>query len=249
MFKTVREDIQTVFAKDPAARSMAEVILFYPGLHALWFHRLAHFLWQHKLRLLARILSHINRFLTGIEIHPEARIGRRFFIDHGAGVVIGETAEIGDNVLLYQGVVLGGTTLEKKKRHPTLGNNVVMGTGAVALGAITIGDDAKIGSGSVVVKSVPPGATVVGVPGRVVEDRRQPLVDLEHGRLPDPVAEAIRLVLREQDKLEERLKRLESASGLATHRDELGKKRRKMERELSQGGRLSRKKAEDTTNE
>ena len=249
MFKTLREDIQTVFSKDPAARSMVEVILFYPGLHALWFHRLAHFFWKHKLRFLARFVSHASRFLTGIEIHPGAKIGRRFFIDHGAGVVIGETAEIGDNVLLYQGVVLGGTSLEKKKRHPTLGNNVVMGTGAVALGAITIGDDAKIGSGSVVVKSVPPGATVVGVPGRVVEERRHPLVDLEHGRLPDPVAEAIRLVLKEQDKLEERLKRLESSIGLATHRDALGKKRRKMERELNQGERISRKKAEDTENE
>lgn len=197
MFKTLREDIQTVFTKDPAARSVAEVILCYPGLHALWFHRLAHFLWQHKLKLLARTLSHINRFLTGIEIHPGAKIGRRFFIDHGAGVVIGETSEIGDNVLLYQGVVLGGTTLEKRKRHPTLGNNVEMGSGAIALGPITIGDGARIGSGSVVIKSVPPGATVVGIPGKTVEDRRKPLMDLEHGKLPDPVAEAIKLVLEE----------------------------------------------------
>ena len=235
MFKTLREDIQTVFTKDPAARNIAEVLSCYPGLHALWFYRLAHFLWQHKLRLLARILSHTNRFLTGIEIHPGARIGQRFFIDHGAGVVIGETAEIGDNVLLYQGVVLGGTTLEKKKRHPTLGNNVVMGTGAVALGAITIGDGARIGSGSVVIKSVPPGATVVGIPGRTVEDRRKPLTDLEHGKLPDPVAEAIRLVLKEQDKLEERLKKLESSSGIVSQ-DELREKRRKIEREFSQGG-------------
>ena len=236
MFKTLREDIQTAFAKDPAARSVAEVIFCYPGLHALWLHRLSHFLWQHKLRLLARLLSHINRFLTGIEIHPGARIGRRFFIDHGAGVVIGETAEIGDDVLLYQGVVLGGTTVEKKKRHPTIGNNVVMGTGAVALGAITIGDSTVIGSGSVVVKSVPPGATVVGIPGRIVKDRREPFIDLEHGKLPDPVAEAIRLVLKEQDKLEERLKRLESSSGIVAHQDKLRKRRRKIERELSQGG-------------
>lgn len=235
MFKTLREDIRTVFTKDPAARSIAEVLSCYPGLHALWFHRLARFLWQHKLRLLARILSHTNRFLTGIEIHPGARIGRRFFIDHGAGVVIGETAEIGDNVLLYQGVVLGGTTLEKKKRHPTLGNNVVMGTGSVALGAITIGDGARIGSGSVVIKSVPPGATVVGIPGRTVEDRQKPLKDLEHGKLPDPVAEAIRLVLKEQDKLEERLKKLESSSGIVSQ-DELREERKKIEREFSQGG-------------
>ena len=216
MFKTLREDIQTVFAKDPAARSTLEVLFFYPGLHALWFHRLAHFLWRHKLRFLARLLAHINRFLTGIEIHPGARIGRRFFIDHGAGVVIGETAEIGDDVLLYQGAVLGGTTLKKGKRHPTIGNNVVMGTGAVALGAIAIGDRARVGAGSVVIKSVPPGATVVGIPGRIAEDHRKPLMDLEHGNLPDPVAEAVRFVLREQDKLEERLRILESASGIAS---------------------------------
>ncbi len=233
MFKTLREDIQTVFAKDPAARSAAEVILCYPGLHALWFHRLAHFLWQHKLKLLARTLSHINRFLTGVEIHPGAKIGRRFFIDHGAGVVIGETSEIGDNVLLYQGVVLGGTTLEKRKRHPTLGNNVEMGSGAIALGPITIGDSARIGSGSVVIKSVPPGATVVGIPGKTVEDRRKPLMDLEHGNLPDPVAEAIKLVLEEQDKLEERLKRLEKSSGIAVTKDELKKERKKIERDLT----------------
>jgi serine O-acetyltransferase len=180
-------------------------------------------------------LSHISRFLTGIEIHPGARIGRRFFIDHGAGVVIGETAEIGDDVLLYQGVVLGGTTLEKKKRHPTLGNNVVMGAGAVALGAVTIGDGVRVGSGSVVVKSVPPWATVVGVPGKIVKDSREHLIDLEHGKLPDPVAEAIRLVLKEQDRLEERLNRLESISGLIAAKDELRKEREKIEQEFGQG--------------
>jgi len=236
MFKTLREDIQTVFAKDPAAKSVLEVVFCYPGLHALWSHRLAHFLWQHKLRFLARFVSHISRFLTGIEIHPRAIIGRRFFIDHGAGVVIGETAEIGDDVLIYQGVVLGGTTLKKEKRHPTIGNNVVMGSGAVALGAITIGDGARIGAGSVVVKSVSPGATVVGIPGRMVEDRHKPLTDLEHGKLPDPVAEAIRLVLREQDKLEERLRRLESSSGLVIPEDELRDKREEIVRKFSQGG-------------
>ncbi len=236
LFKTLREDIQTVFAKDPAARGTLEVIFCYPGLHALWLHRLAHFLWQHKLKLLARIMSHINRFLTGIEIHPGAKIGRRFFIDHGAGVVIGETTEIGDDVLMYQGVVLGGTTLEKKKRHPTIGNNVEMGTGAIALGAITIGDGARIGSGSVVIKSVPAGATVVGIPGRVVEDRQQPLADLEHGKLPDPIAEAIRLVLEEQEKSAERLKRLEGLSGLVVLKDELKDRKREIVREFSQGG-------------
>ncbi len=236
MLKTLKEDIRIVFAKDPAARGVAEVIFCYPGLHALWFHRLAHFLWRHKLRFPARFGSHISRFLTGIEIHPGAKIGRRFFIDHGAGVVIGETTEIGDDVLIYQGVVLGGTSLKKEKRHPTIGNNVVMGTGAVALGAITIGDGARIGSGSVVVKSVPPGATVVGIPGRIVEDRHKPLIDLEHGKLPDPVAEAIRLVLRGQEELGERLKKLEGLSGLVVPEDELRDRRREIAREFSQGG-------------
>lgn len=235
MFKTLREDIQTIFAKDPAARSTLDVIFCYPGLHALWLHRVAHFLWQHRLQFLARLLSHISRFLTGIEIHPGARIGKRFFIDHGAGVVIGETAEIGDDVLLYQGVVLGGTTLKRGKRHPTIGNNVVMGTGAVALGAIAIGDRARIGAGSVVVKSVPLGATVVGIPGRITGDHQKPLMDLEHGNLPDPVAEAVRFILREQDKLEERLKILESASGIASPTDELQEKIM-IEAAFSQGG-------------
>ena len=211
----MREDIRTVFAEDPAANSALEVFFCYPGLHAIWFHRIEHFLWRHRLRFLARLLAHISRFLTGIEIHPGAKTGRRFFIDHGSGVVIGETAEIGDDVLLYQGVILGGTSLKKGKRHPTLGNGVVMGASSVALGAITLGDGCKIGSGSVVVKSVPPRATVVGIPGRVVEDRkRERIVDLEHGDLPDPVAEAIKLVLNEHSELEQRLRRLENASGI-----------------------------------
>ncbi len=235
MFRLLREDIQTVFARDPAARSWLEVISCYPGLHALWLHRISHFLWRQKLRFLARFLSHINRFLTGIEIHPGASIGHRFFIDHGAGVVIGETAEIGDDVLIYQGVVLGGTTLEKKKRHPTIGNNVVIGSGAIALGAITIGDGARVGSGSVVVKSVPPGTTVVGIPGRIVEDRHKPAIDLEHGKLPDPVAEAVSLVLAEQKNLKERLERLESLSGIVAAEDKLKQKRVQIEREFSQG--------------
>lgn len=236
MLNTLREDIKTVFTKDPAARSIAEVIFCYPGLHALWLYRPAHFLWQHKFRFLARLLSHLNRFLTGIEIHPGARIGRRFFIDHGAGVVIGETAEIGDDVLMYQGAVLGGTTLVRGKRHPTIGDRVVIGTGAVVLGAVTVGDGARIGSGSVVVKSVPPGATVVGVPGRIVEDGRKPLAELEHARLPDPVAEAIRLVLGEQDRLKGRLKRLEDLGGILYNEDEPVDKRREIEKEFSQGG-------------
>jgi len=235
LFMTLREDIRTVFTKDPAARSVAEVVFCYPGLHALWLHRLANFLWRHHLRLLARMFSSCNRFFTGIEIHPGAKIGRRFFIDHGAGVVIGETAEIGDDVLLYQGVVLGGTSLKKGKRHPTLDNNVVVGAGAIVLGAITIGDGARIGSGSVVVNPVPPGATVVGIPGRVIDEHRKPILDLEHGRLPDPVAEAIKLVLSEQTKLEERLEKLESKSGVAVPRDELREKIREVMREFNQG--------------
>ncbi len=235
MFKTLREDIRTVFTKDPAARSTLEVLTCYPGLHAIWYHRVSHFLWRLNIRLPARILSHISRFLTGIEIHPGAIIGRRFFIDHGAGVVIGETSEIGDDVLFYQGVVLGGTTLEKKKRHATIEDKVEMGTGAVALGPITIGNGARIGSGSVVIKSVPPGATVVGIPGRVVTDRHKPIVDLEHGNLPDPVAEAIRLVLKEQEKLEKRLKTVEASSNITPSPDELSEEKKKIKREFNSG--------------
>ena len=214
MFESIREDIQTIFSKDPAARSVLEVLFCYPGLHALRFHRVASFFWRHRLRFMGRLLSHIGRFLTAIEIHPGATIGRRFFIDHGSGVVIGETAEVGDDVLIYQGVVLGGTSLKKEKRHPTIGNNVVIGTGAVILGAITVGDGARIGAGSVVVKSVPSGATVVGIPGKVVEDQHDQVIDLEHGILPDPVAQAIRIVLSRQKQLSERLIRLERSGGL-----------------------------------
>ena len=168
LMSLLKEDIKTVFDKDPAARSTGEVVLCYPGLHALWLHRIAHILWEKKYLFLARLLSHKSRFLTGIEIHPGAKIGRRFFIDHGMGVVIGETTEIGDDVLMYQGVVLGGTSLNKGKRHPTIGNNVVIGTGAKVLGPIEIGEGSRIGAGSVVVKSVPSDSTVVGVPLRTV---------------------------------------------------------------------------------
>ena len=209
MFNTLKEDICTVFARDPAARSLPEIIFCYPGLHALWFHRVAHWFWTHKFFFLARFISHISRFLTGIEIHPGAKIGRRFFIDHGMGVVIGETTEIGDDVLMYQGVVLGGTSLEKKKRHPTIGNNVVIGTGAKILGPIRIGDGAKVGAGSVVVKSVPQGSTVVGIPGKVVEKYKKLTIDLEHGKLPDPVANAFYTLLKRQEELEKRLRKLE----------------------------------------
>ena len=212
MFNILKEDIRTIFLKDPAARSVLEVLFCYPGLHAVRFHRASSFLWRHKLRFLARLLSHLGRFLTAIEIHPGAKIGRRFFIDHGSGVVIGETAEVGDDVLMYQGVVLGGTSLQKGKRHPTIGNNVVIGTGAVVLGPVTVGNDARIGAGSVVVKSVPPDTTVVGIPGKVVEDQHTQVIDLEHGILPDPVAQAIRIVLSQQKRLSERLLRLERSN-------------------------------------
>lgn len=215
MFKTFRESVKTVFTKDPAARSVLEVIICYPGLHALWFHRLAHFLWSHKLRFLARLFSQISRFLTGVEIHPGAEIGRRFFIDHGAGVVIGETTEIGDDVLIYQGVVLGGTSLEKKKRHPTIGNNVVISAGAIVLGTVKIGDHARVGAGSVVLTDVPPNATVVGVPGRIgLGFSAKEIQALEHGKLPDPIADALRFIVKEQEKMEERIKKLETLEGI-----------------------------------
>ncbi len=211
MLNRIREDIQTVFAEDPAARTMWEVLTCYPGLHAIWLHRAAHFLWRYRLLFFGRLLSHSNRWLTGIEIHPGARIGRRLFIDHGMGVVIGETAEIGDDVLMYQGVVLGGTSLEKTKRHPTIGNNVVIGTGATILGPIIVGDGAKIGAGSVVIKPVPPGATIVGVPGRVAgaEREKKSGADLEHGKLPDPVLRTLSETLDRQSLLEERVHELE----------------------------------------
>ena len=243
-FKILKEDIQTVFARDPAARNILEVIFCYSGLHALWLHRLAHFFWKHKLRLLGRLISQISRSLTGVEIHPGAKIGRRFFIDHGMGVVIGETAEIGDDVLLYQGVVLGGTSLEKKKRHPTIGNNVVIGAAAILLGPITVGDGARIGANSVVVSSVPLGATVVGVPGRVVEEGRKPVIDLEHGRLPDPITDAIRFILKEQARLEERIKQIEASSGLPIQPSE-AEEREKIEQAFE--ARLLKNKPEESS--
>jgi len=197
MFKRLKEDIETVFERDPAARSLIEVLLCYPGLHAIWLHRIAHWLWNHNLKLLARIVSHISRWLTGIEIHPGAKIGRRFFIDHGMGVVIGETTEIGNDVTLYHQVTLGGTSARKGKRHPTIGNNVVIGAGAKVLGPVKVGDNCKIGANSVVVKDVPPNSTVVGIPGKVVrrEGIKPTRVDLEHGKLPDPVMESLKQML------------------------------------------------------
>ncbi len=206
-WRRIAEDVRTVLKEDPAAKSVVEALICYPGLHALWMHRIANSLYKAKFKLLARFLSHINRFLTGIEIHPGATIGRRFFIDHGAGVVIGETTVIGNDVLLYAGVVLGGTSLQKKKRHPTIQDGVVIGTGAILLGAITIGRGAKIGAGSVVIMDVPAGATVVGVPGKVVGSTELVSeLDLEWGKLPDPVADALR-------QLEKRIKQLEDKNG------------------------------------
>ncbi|MBV7508787.1 serine O-acetyltransferase [Bacillus sp. sid0103] len=202
MFKKLREDVEVVFEQDPAARSYLEVILTYSGLHAIWSHRLAHALFNRKLFFLARLISQVSRFFTGIEIHPGAKIGRRFFIDHGMGVVIGETCEIGDNVTIYQGVTLGGTGKEKGKRHPTIKDNVLIATGAKVLGSITVGENSKIGGGSVVLKEVPPNSTVVGIPGRVViQDGRRINRDLNHCDLPDPVADRLREMQNDLDRL------------------------------------------------
>jgi len=212
MWKRLREDIRTIKERDPAAKNYVEILLCYPGLHAIWLHRIAHYLYQYKWYTLARLISHFNRWFTGIEIHPGAKIGRRLFIDHGMGVVMGETTEIGDDCLIYKGVVLGGTTLEKKKRHPTLGNRVIVGSNSTILGAITVGDGARIGSGSVVVKPVPNGATVVGVPARIVESvtPEKEELDFEHGNIPDPLSDIMKMLLQLHHKLEERVKRIEN---------------------------------------
>ena len=189
------EDIRTIQRNDPAARGIVEILLCYPGLHALGMHRVAHRLWLWRVPVLPRLLSHVARFLTGIEIHPGATFGRRVFIDHGMGVVIGETAAVGDDCLIYQGVTLGGTSLSHGKRHPTLEEHVVVGSGAKILGAITIGHHSRVGSGSVVIKSAPPRSTIVGIPGRVIEEHedegKRPGHELEHNRMPDPTAQAI----------------------------------------------------------
>jgi len=202
MFHSLKEQIATILRLDPAATGIAEIVLCYPGFHAILLHRVAHALHRKGLHLSARLLSQLTRLLTGIEIHPAAKIGRRFFVDHGTGVVIGETAEIGDDVVLYQGVTLGGTGKERGKRHPTLGNRIVVGAGAQILGSITIGDNVKIGAGSVVIRSVPSNSTVVGVPGRIVRTVGVCPRDLEHGSLPDPTASAL-------EDLTQRVKELE----------------------------------------
>ena len=231
MFSRIREEIAVVFERDPAARNTWEVITCYPGFHALLVHRVAHWLWGARCKWLARMVSHLGRFLTGIEIHPGARIGRRFFIDHGMGVVIGETAEVGDDCTLYHGVTLGGTSWNKGKRHPTLGNGVVLGAGAKILGPITIGDGARVGSNAVVVKSVPPGATAIGIPAHIVEkeaggkagfsayavgaDTNDPLVKAIHELINHSVSTDQRI-----DRILEQLERLGVGSGEVAERDQ-----------------------------
>ncbi|SHH85132.1 serine O-acetyltransferase [Caloranaerobacter azorensis DSM 13643] len=208
MFRIIREDIKAVFERDPAVKSLLEVILCYPGLHAIIIYRIAHWFYKRRLFLIARLLSHIGRFLTGIEIHPGAKIGKGIFIDHGMGVVIGETAEIGDNVTIYQGATLGGTGKEKGKRHPTIGNNVVISSGAKVLGPFKVGDNSKIGAGAVVLKEVPPNCTVVGIPGRiVVKDNKKVSnmkreIDLDQVRLPDPIAQELESLKKRVTELE-----------------------------------------------
>jgi serine O-acetyltransferase len=212
----LREDVIAIGKNDPAARSYLEVLLVYPGLHALWLHRAAHLLWKTDQQFSARLLSHANRFITGIEIHPGATIGRRVFIDHGMGIVIGETAVIGDDCLLYKGVNLGGTSLSRNKRHPTLGKNVIVGANACILGAIEIGDGARIGSGSVVVRPVPEGATVVGVPARIIVPPKQRFdAALDHANLPDPVSDMLRALATQNERLRDRLAAIEEKLSIA----------------------------------
>jgi len=204
MFESIKEEIEAVKMRDPAARSTAEILLCYPGLWAILFHKLDYWLWIHNHKLSARFVSNLSRFITGIEYHPGAKFGKRVFIDHGMGIVVGETTEVGDDVLLYQGVVLGGVSLNKGKRHPTVGNKVVIGSGAKVLGNITLGDNCKIGAGSVVLRDVPSGTTAVGVPCRIVQEKKEYKLDLDHN-LPDPVAAAINTILERQDAMEKQI--------------------------------------------
>lgn len=219
MWETVKEDIRVVLERDPAARSMWEVVLAYPGFHAIIIHRLAHWIWQRRLTTLARFVSHAGRFLTGIEIHPGAKIGRHFFIDHGMGVVIGETTEIGDDVTIYQGVTLGGTSTERIKRHPTIEDSVTIFSGATILGPVTVGRHSRVGAGSVLVTSVPEHSTVVGIPGKVVksEAKHTPtgkaIIDLNAADLPDPVQRALTTALEQVERLEKRVDELSARQG------------------------------------
>lgn len=234
MWNILKEDVRVAFERDPAARNLFEVLVSYPGVHALLFHRLAHRLWHRGWRNLARLASHLARFLTGIEIHPGAVVGRRFFIDHGMGVVIGETSEIGDDVTLYQGVTLGGISLSRKKRHPTVEDCAIIGAGAVVLGPVVVGRNSKIGSGSVVVNDVPENSTVVGVPGKVVEGagvNRDPVehqLALDHDRLPDPVSRSLGQLADYVLRLERRVNELDARQGgrEARERDEVEENRR-----------------------
>lgn len=207
----LREDVEAVFRYDPAARTTLEVVLIYPGLHAIWIHRIAHWLWQNHLKLLGRTVSEFGRFLTGIEIHPGATLGHRLFIDHGMGVVIGETAEVGDDVLIYQGVTLGGTSLKKEKRHPTIEDHVMISAGATVIGPVRIGHGSRIGAGAVVISSAPPYSTIVGIPGKVIEGEgpRQDVMELEHGKLPDPVARAMTSLVDKLNNFSIRMAELE----------------------------------------
>ena len=218
MFDQMRRDIRVVMERDPAARSVLEVAFCYPGVHAIWIHRPAHWLWRHGWFVMARFLSHLGRFLTGIEIHPNATLGPGLFIDHGMGVVIGETAEVGENVTLLHGVTLGGTSLKKEKRHPTLGDNVVVGAGAGVFGAFTIGSGSRIGAGSVVVREVPPNSVVVGVPGRVTSRHGQRVggdIDLNQVDLPDPLARTLEQLVDRIHLLEAEIERLKKGSDTA----------------------------------
>lgn len=226
MLGRIKKDIKVIFDRDPAAKSILEVILCYPGLHAILMHRVAHYFFKKGMVVLPRLISQFSRWITGIEIHPGAVIGDGFFVDHGTGVVIGETAIVGNNVTVYQGVTLGGTGKEKGKRHPTIGNNVVVSAGAKVLGNITIGDNTKIGAGSVVLKDAPPNSTVVGVPGKVVireglnvaDMELESKIDLHHEQLPDPVAEMMLCMQRKIARMEQRIHELEEAQGNYDHK-------------------------------
>jgi len=249
IWRHIKEDIATAFVRDPAARSTLEVVTAYPGLHAIWMYRLAHWVWQRRLFWIGRMISHLARWLTGIEIHPGASIGRRFFIDHGMGVVIGETADIGDDVTLYHGVTLGGTTWQKEKRHPTLGNGVIIGAGAKVLGAIQIGEHSRIGANSVVLRDVPAHSTVIGIPGTVVGKTETIIqggrINLDHHTMPNPVAEAIRHVLQLLDDVNARVDELhpdlsrdgsEKSSRMKKTEKDMRKEHKNLERFLGGGG-------------
>lgn len=226
MFGGLKSEIETIKDKDPAMRSTIEVFFCYPGFYAILFHRLSHYLWNHSLKFLARVLSTISRFLTGIEIHPGAQLGKRVFIDHGMGIVVGETAIVGDDVLIYQGVVLGGTTTNKGKRHPTVEKGVIIGAGAKVMGNITIGEYAKIGTGAVVLKDVPSDSTCVGVPGRIVKRNgvSHEKIDLDHNKLPDPVAEAIAALEKQIEDNEKIIQILLDKNGICLSEDKIDDK-------------------------